>query len=78
MKKYLVMSALVVSALAQSEAAQAERRCFREFISSTKYFIRCHDVAQQPQSRWSVDQMRRVHFNCTTVSTQFGPRRYCY
>ena len=80
MKKLLAISVLIVATFAQSESAQANgRRCFRQFLNATKYIIRCYDVPQQQQHyNWSVDQMNQVHFNCTTVSTQFGPRRYCY
>ncbi len=80
MNKYLLMTGLLVAALAQSGTAEANgRRCVRQFLNADHYIIRCYDVPQQQQqSNWSVDQMNRVHFNCTTVTTQFGPRRYCY
>jgi|RhiMethySRZTD1v2_1073278.scaffolds.fasta_scaffold2747199_1 hypothetical protein len=78
MKKYLVISALLVTAFAQSETAEAShRRCFRQFLNATNYIIRCYDAPQQ-QSQWSLDTVRRDNLRCSTVSTRFGPRYYCY
>jgi hypothetical protein len=80
MKTLLAISALTIAAAGAlpNSAEASHRRCFRQFTSPTHYFIRCYDAPQQQQSTWSIGQVSRANLKCTTVTTQFGPRRYCY
>ena len=77
MKKLLAISALLAVASALPNSAEAShRRCVRQFLNSTHYVVRCYDVPQQQS--WNIGQVSRANLKCTTITTQFGPRRYCY